>query len=57
MGWGIEFSGDVLFTGCVNSTVNELYKTVNSIFGQFALSFGYAKKHRFKPPEPSLFAG
>jgi hypothetical protein len=39
MGWGIFGSADVLFTGCVNSTVNELYKHVNIIFGQFALSF------------------
>jgi len=39
MGWGIGFSRDVLFTGCVNSTVNDLYKRVNLIFGQFALSF------------------
>ncbi|MEY3217058.1 MAG: hypothetical protein RLZZ280_1435, partial [Pseudomonadota bacterium] len=23
MGWGTGFSSDVLFTGCVNSTVNE----------------------------------
>jgi hypothetical protein len=57
MGWGIGLSSDVLFTGCVNSTVNELYKTVNSIFGQFALSSRHARKHRFIPPEPSLFAG
>jgi hypothetical protein len=39
MGWGIWLSGDVLFTGCVNSTVNELYKALKLIFGQFALSF------------------
>ena len=39
MGWGTGFSSDVLFTGCVNSTVNELYKQVNEIIGQFALSF------------------
>ena len=39
MGWGIGFSHDGLFTGCVNSTVNDLYKRVNLIFGQFALSF------------------
>jgi hypothetical protein len=39
MGWGTWLSADVLFTGCVNSTVNELYKRVNDIFGQFALSF------------------
>jgi hypothetical protein len=39
MGWGTWLSTDVLFTGCVNSTVNELYKTLNLIFGQFALSF------------------
>jgi DNA-binding MarR family transcriptional regulator len=40
MGWGTGLSSDLLFTGCVNSTVNELYKPVNTIFGQFALSFG-----------------
>jgi DNA-binding MarR family transcriptional regulator len=39
MGWGTWLSGDALFTGCVNSTVNDLYKPVNGIFGQFALSF------------------
>jgi len=39
MGWGTWLSGDALFTGCVNSTVNELYKPVNGIFGQFTLSF------------------
>jgi hypothetical protein len=39
MGWGIGVSVDALFTGCVNSTVNDLYKPVNDIFGQFALSF------------------
>jgi hypothetical protein len=39
MGWGTWFSGDALFTGCVNSTVNDLYKPVNGIFGQFALPF------------------
>jgi hypothetical protein len=38
MGWGTWLSGKALFTGCVNSTVNELYKTVNGIFSQFALS-------------------
>jgi DNA-binding MarR family transcriptional regulator len=39
MGWGTWFSADALFTGCVNSTVNDLYKRVNVIFDQFALSF------------------
>ena len=39
MGWGTWLSGDALFTGCVNSTVNELYKPVNGIFSQFTLSF------------------
>ena len=39
MGWGTGLSTTVLFTGCVNSTVNELYKRVNRIFSQFALSF------------------
>jgi DNA-binding MarR family transcriptional regulator len=39
MGWGTWLSGDALVTGCVNSTVNDLYKPVNGIFGQFALSF------------------
>jgi hypothetical protein len=39
MGWGTWLSTDVLFTGCVNSTVNELYKALKLIFGQFALSF------------------
>jgi DNA-binding MarR family transcriptional regulator len=39
MGWGTGLSSDVLFTGCVNSTVNELYKPVNTIFCQFTLSF------------------
>ena len=38
MGWGTGFSSEALFTGCVNSTVNGLYKPVNTIFGQFALS-------------------
>jgi hypothetical protein len=57
MGWGIEFSGDVLFTGCVNSTVNELYKTVNSIFGQFALSFSHVRKQPFKRLEQPCAAG
>ena len=38
MGWGTWLSNDALFTGCVNSTVNDLYKPVNDIFGQFALS-------------------
>jgi hypothetical protein len=57
MGWGIGLSSNVLFTGCVNSTVNELYKTVNSIFGQFDLSLKHARTHQFKPPEPALFAG
>jgi DNA-binding MarR family transcriptional regulator len=37
MGWGTGFSSDVLFTGCLNSTVNGLYKTVNTIFSQFTL--------------------
>jgi hypothetical protein len=41
MGWGTGLSRDVLFTGCVNSTVNDLYKPVNDIFGQFALSFSH----------------
>jgi DNA-binding MarR family transcriptional regulator len=40
MVWSIGLSGDVLFTGCVNSTVNELYKPVNIVFGQFALPCG-----------------
>jgi hypothetical protein len=40
MGWGTGLSSDVLFTGCVNSTVNELYKQVNGIIGQFALPLG-----------------
>jgi DNA-binding MarR family transcriptional regulator len=39
MGWGTWLSSDALLTGCLNSTVNELYKTVNRIFGQFALLF------------------
>jgi DNA-binding MarR family transcriptional regulator len=39
MGWGTGLGTVVLFTGCVNSTVNELYKRVNKIFDQFALSF------------------
>jgi DNA-binding MarR family transcriptional regulator len=39
MGWGTGLSRDMLLTGCLNSTVNELYKPVNGIFGQFALSF------------------
>jgi DNA-binding MarR family transcriptional regulator len=38
MGWGTGFSSEALFTGCVNSTVNGLYKPVNTIFSQFALS-------------------
>jgi hypothetical protein len=42
MGWDTGLSTDALFTGCVNSTVNELYKPVNNIFGQFALSFKHA---------------
>ena len=46
MGWGTWLSGEVLFTGCVNSTVNELYKAVNGIFGQFALSL----MHHVTPP-------
>jgi len=37
MGWGTWLSSDALLTGCLNSTVNELYKPVNRIFGQFAL--------------------
>jgi DNA-binding MarR family transcriptional regulator len=39
MGWGTGLSSEVLSTGCVNSTVHVLYKPVNTIFGQFALSF------------------
>jgi DNA-binding MarR family transcriptional regulator len=50
MGWGTGLSSDVLVTGCVNSTVNELYKPVNTIFGQFALSFG----PMIHPPHPAL---
>jgi hypothetical protein len=42
MGWGTGLSSDVLFTGCVNSTVNELYKALKPFFGQFALSFADA---------------
>ena len=52
MGWGTGLSSDVLFTGCVNSTVNELYKAVNTIFGQFALSFATM----IQPPHPELQA-
>jgi DNA-binding MarR family transcriptional regulator len=49
MGWGTWLSGDAPFTGCVNSTVNDLYKHVNGIFGQFALSYA-AMTFTFAPP-------
>ena len=52
MGWGTGLSSDVLFTGCVNSTVNELYKQVNEIIGQFALSF----VAMIQTPHPALQA-
>jgi hypothetical protein len=57
MGWGTGLSTDVLFTGCVNSTVNELYKHVNTIFGQFALSFEDVRKQPFKRLEQPCAAG
>jgi len=52
MGWGTGFSSEALFTGCVNSTVNGLYKPVNTIFSQFALSY----ETMTSPTNPDLAA-
>jgi DNA-binding MarR family transcriptional regulator len=52
MGWGTGFSSEALFTGCVNSTVNGLYKPVNTIFSQFTLSC----ETMTSPPNPDLVA-
>lgn len=50
MVWGTGFGADASVTGCVNSTVNELYKPVNTVFGQFALPCGMAETTL--PPTP-----
>ena len=51
MGCGTSGLGHALLTGCLNSTVNELYKPVNSIFSQFTLSFTTMELTPITPPE------
>ena len=51
MGCGTSGLGHALLTGCLNSTVNELYKPVNSIFSQFTLSFTTMELTPTTPPE------
>jgi hypothetical protein len=41
----------------MNSTLNQLYNAVNSIFGQFALSFEDVRHHPFKRLEQPSAAG